>query len=116
MRQLSRLDEICLNVDTAIRTLFGLPKNTGRPRPDDNIDPSVDAALSDQEKALAAALMRVDHCGEVCAQGLYQGQALTARLDEVKSAMQQAANEENDHLRWCRDRVKELGSHTWSGR
>ncbi len=112
MRQLSRLDEICLNVDTAIRTLFGLPKDTGRPRPDDNIDPSVDAALSDQEKALAAALMRVDHCGEVCAQGLYQGQALTARLDEVKSAMQQAANEENDHLRWCRDRVKELGSHT----
>lgn len=112
MRQFSFLDEVCLNIDTALRTLFGLPKDTGRPRPDKDVDPHVDSALSMQQKAEAAALMRVDHCGEVCAQGLYQGQAITARLDDVKIAMQRAANEENDHLRWCRERVKELGSHT----
>ena len=56
--------------------------------------------------------MRINHCGEVCAQALYQGQALTAKLPEVREKMEQAATEENDHLQWCADRLKELDSHT----
>jgi len=56
--------------------------------------------------------MRINHTGEVCAQALYQGQALTARLDNVRDSMEQAAQEENDHLVWCQQRVHALGSHT----
>jgi ubiquinone biosynthesis monooxygenase Coq7 len=112
MRQLSEIDHLCLQLDTVFRTLFGAPKVTGRARPDSGIDPRVDDRLSEDEKRHAAGLMRVDHCGEVCAQALYQGQALTARRDDIRENMQQAAAEENDHLRWCRDRVRELGSHT----
>ena len=57
-----------------------------------------------------AGLMRVNHAGEIAAQGLYQGQAATARLDEVRQSMEQAAEEENDHLAWCEERLSELGS------
>jgi ubiquinone biosynthesis monooxygenase Coq7 len=56
--------------------------------------------------------MRVNHAGEVCAQALYQGQALTARQDDTRRQMAQAAEEENDHLLWCRHRIHELGGHT----
>jgi ubiquinone biosynthesis monooxygenase Coq7 len=58
-----------------------------------------------------AGLLRVDHAGEVCAQALYQGQALTARRADVRSRLEQAAREENDHLAWCGRRLEELGSH-----
>ena len=57
-------------------------------------------------------MMRVNHAGEVCAQALYQGQALTARRKETRDQMKQASDEENDHLAWCRQRLKELGGHT----
>jgi 3-demethoxyubiquinol 3-hydroxylase len=56
--------------------------------------------------------MRINHTGEVCAQALYQGQALTARLEAVREQMTQAAQEEIDHLAWCEQRLKELDSHT----
>jgi ubiquinone biosynthesis monooxygenase Coq7 len=56
--------------------------------------------------------MRINHAGEICAQGLYQGQALTARLPKVREKMEQAAEEENDHIAWTADRIKELGGHT----
>ena len=69
-------------------------------------------SLSDEERRHAAGLMRVNHTGEVCAQALYQGQALTAKLTSVRSEMEQAANEEIDHLAWCQERVKQLGSHS----
>ncbi len=68
-----------------------------------------DAELSAEEKRRAAALMRVNHCGEVCAQALYQGQALFARDAAVVAAMQEAADEEIDHLAWTAERVRELG-------
>jgi ubiquinone biosynthesis monooxygenase Coq7 len=55
--------------------------------------------------------MRINHCGEVCAQALYQGQALTAKLPDVREKMEQAAAEENDHLQWCSDRLEQLDSH-----
>src|SRR5690606_348426 len=68
--------------------------------------------LSEEERRHAAALMRVNHSGEVCAEALYQGQALTARLPRVRDEMEAAANEEEDHLAWCEARLRVLGSHT----
>jgi ubiquinone biosynthesis monooxygenase Coq7 len=69
-------------------------------------------ALLEAERAESARLMRVNHAGEVAAQALYQGQALTARNPQVKSAMQEAATEEIDHLAWCEQRLKELKGRT----
>ncbi len=66
--------------------------------------------MSYQEKRHAASLMRINHTGEVCAQALYQGQALTAKLPNVRDKMEQAAQEEVDHLAWCSERIHELGS------
>jgi len=60
---------------------------------------------------MSEGFMRVNHSGEVCAQALYQGQALTARSTIVREKMAQSAWEENDHLVWCEDRIKELGGH-----
>ncbi|MCB1616759.1 MAG: 2-polyprenyl-3-methyl-6-methoxy-1,4-benzoquinone monooxygenase, partial [Pseudomonadales bacterium] len=71
-----------------------------------------DGSLSDSEKKHAAGLMRVNHTGEVMAQALYQGQALTARLQSVREQMERAADEEIDHLAWCEERVKQLDGHT----
>jgi ubiquinone biosynthesis monooxygenase Coq7 len=71
-----------------------------------------DAELSAAERELSGRLMRINHTGEICAQALYQGQAATARLSEVRGKMQQAAQEENDHLAWTEQRIRELGGHT----
>lgn len=68
-----------------------------------------DAEMSPQEREHAMRLMRVNHAGEVAAQALYHGQALTAKLPKVREEMEHAADEENDHLAWCEQRVKELG-------
>ncbi len=106
---LSLVDQICLVADTALRTLSGHARVTDRPAPDKDL---AEAELSIEEKKRVAGLMRINHCGEVCAQALYQGQALTARLPEAREKMDQAAMEENDHLNWCRKRVTSLGSRT----
>lgn len=98
-----------INIDHGMRTVFGKPEITERPNPAEGVG---EAELSDAEKQLAARLMRINHAGEISAQALYQGQALTARLPEVREKMERAALEENDHLEWCERRVKELGSHT----
>lgn len=71
-----------------------------------------DAGLNEDERAHAAALMRVNHVGEICAQGLYDGQALTARTPKVGTHMRRAAAEEETHLAWCAQRVAELGGRT----
>lgn len=71
-----------------------------------------EATLSDGERRHAAGLMRVNHCGEICAQALYEGQALTARSTAVREALAAAAGEEEDHLAWCRQRLDELDSRT----
>ncbi len=92
-------------VDRALRTLAGVHTAT-RPSPAYGV-PECD--LSDAERTHAAALMRVNHVGEVCAQALYQGQRLTARSEENRRALQKAANEEQDHLGWSADRIDELG-------
>lgn len=107
-RQYSALDHFLFNIDTGVRTLLGAPEITERKNP---ADKQVEAELSDTDKKLSGRLMRINHAGEVSAQGLYQGQALTAKLPEVRQQMVRAAQEENDHLDWCAGRCKELGTH-----
>ena len=109
VRDYSLLDRLIDQFDTGLRTVFGRPVVTERPDPAADIE---DTELTEQERDLSARLMRINHAGEVAAQGLYQGQALTARLPEVRDKMERAALEENDHLAWCENRVEELGSHT----
>ena len=108
-RNFSPADHLMMQIDTGLRTLFGKPSITERPNPEDVVE---EGELSSNEKELAGRLMRINHSGEVAAQGLYQGQALTAKLPEVKEKMERAAQEENDHLDWCEQRIKELGTHT----
>ena len=108
-RHYSPFDRLLINVDRGLRTVFGRPETSGRPDP---ADTCAEADLSEREKDEAARLMRVNHSGEVSAQALYQGQALTARLPQVREKMEQAALEENDHLEWCARRARELGGRT----
>jgi len=108
MRKLSPIDNVILGMDNAVRTIFGQPIVTERPNPADAHD---EADLDEKERDLAGRLMRINHAGEVSAQGLYQGQAVTARLPEVRERMERAALEENDHLDWCERRATEMGTH-----
>lgn len=109
MRQLSPLDHFVAHVDNALKTLVPGAATPFRPSPSEAVK---DGDMTDSDKAHAAGLMRINHTGEVCAQALYQGQSLTARLPEVREAMEEAADEEIDHLVWCEERIKELGSRT----
>ncbi|MFD1216011.1 2-polyprenyl-3-methyl-6-methoxy-1,4-benzoquinone monooxygenase [Microbulbifer celer] len=106
-RQLTGLDRLLLQADRALRTLSPGSPCHERPSPAKAAD---EAELSDKERRHAAGLMRVNHSGEVCAQALYQGQALTAKLPQVRSEMEHAADEEIDHLAWCEQRLQELDS------
>ena len=108
-RQYSPLDILINNFDIGLRTLSGNAPSTGRADPAHS---HTEQDLNEAQKTLAGRLMRINHAGEVAAQGLYQGQALTAKLPLVREQMEQAAAEENDHLRWCRQRANELGTHT----
>ena len=99
------IDRILGAADQALRTLFATPRST-RPCP---VVPAEATHLGAQEKQHAAALMRVNHVGEICAQALYQGQALTARDPEARATLEQAAREEKDHLVWSAERIRELG-------
>lgn len=98
-------DNLIVEFDKGLRTLFSKAQSA-RPYPDAGLP---EAALEEDEKKLAAALMRVNHSGEICAQALYQGQALTARDPVVQEKLQQAAQEETEHLAWTSKRVHELG-------
>jgi ubiquinone biosynthesis monooxygenase Coq7 len=102
------IDRAISGFDRALRTVAGVYE-ADRPNPAAGLQ---EAELSDRERAHAAALMRVNHVGEVCAQALYQGQALTARHSGARAALEQAAREEGDHLAWSAERVHELGGHT----
>ncbi|MEJ2388050.1 MAG: 2-polyprenyl-3-methyl-6-methoxy-1,4-benzoquinone monooxygenase [Chromatiaceae bacterium] len=105
-RDYSPVDRVLMNLDQAVRTLFGKPRTTERQSPAEG---HPEAELSDYERKHLGRLMRVNHTGEVCAQALYQGQALTARLPEVRRNMERSAREENDHLDGCESRINELG-------
>ena len=99
------IDKIIIGFDSALRTLL-TPAQTLRPVPGSALP---EAELSDTEKKLSSALMRVNHVGEVCAQALYQGQGLTARNTEIQQTLMQAAREETEHLAWTERRIAELG-------
>jgi len=105
-RQLSPIDNFLAQIDLALKTITSENPRYNRPSPANNTS---DQGLTEEEQYTAARLMRVNHTGEVCAQALYQGQALTAKLTSVRREMEHAANEEIDHLSWCRERVVQLG-------
>ncbi len=102
---MSILDPFILQVDLALRTVF-TKAPTVRPMPGEAFP---EAELTDGERRHAAALMRINHVGEVCAQALYSGQAFTAQDGTVREALQQAAWEETEHLNWTERRIEELG-------
>ncbi|MCW5575565.1 MAG: 2-polyprenyl-3-methyl-6-methoxy-1,4-benzoquinone monooxygenase [Burkholderiales bacterium] len=99
------LDDLIIGFDRGLRTLFA-PARSIRPVPGEDVR---DADMSPAQRALAAALMRVNHTGEVCAQALYQGQAMTARDSGARAALEEAAQEETEHLAWTEQRIAELG-------
>lgn len=94
--------------DQALRSVVPNTTQAERPLP----SAQTESALNVSDARRVAGLMRVNHSGEVAAQALYHGQALTAKLPHVREAMQHAAREEQDHLAWCETRLKELDSHT----
>jgi len=102
---LDAIDRAIVELDRALRTVAGVHA-ARRASPADTVP---EADLDAGKREHAAALMRVNHVGEVCAQALYQGQALTARNDSVRASLEQAAQEEEDHLAWSADRIRELG-------
>ncbi|MEL6302162.1 MAG: 2-polyprenyl-3-methyl-6-methoxy-1,4-benzoquinone monooxygenase [Pseudomonadota bacterium] len=100
-------DRLIAGADNALRTLASAAPEPSRPSPARD---TADSNLNEQERKLAASLMRVNDAGEVAAQGLYQGHALVARDRAVLEQLHHAAEEEFDHLAWCRNRLSELDS------
>ena len=98
-------DSVIVEFDRALRTVLGEPQSR-RSNPADAV---AEEPLDEGLRRRAAALMRVNHCGEVCAQALYQGQALASSSREIKAALARAASEEADHLAWSAQRIRELG-------
>lgn len=103
------IDQLLSEIDQSLRTVYGRSPVTERANPAD--DKPEKADMTDTERDLAGRLMRINHAGEVSAQGLYQGQALTAKREDIREQMHRAAMEENDHLAWTEKRIDELGSH-----
>ncbi len=108
-RSITPLDRFLIRLDEALRLSVGAAPAAARPNPAAGIK---EAELDEEERRHAAGLMRVNHAGEVCAQALYAGQAATARQATVRIAMQQAADEEIDHLSWCETRLRQLDNRT----
>lgn len=112
-RRMSFIDHAICGFDRALRSLTSDTQVLTKARPSISSEQLLKSeALDEKEKQHAAGLMRVNHSGEVCAQALYQGQALTAKLPHIREEMSVAADEEIDHLAWCESRIKELDSHT----
>nr|WP_299243145.1 2-polyprenyl-3-methyl-6-methoxy-1,4-benzoquinone monooxygenase [uncultured Halomonas sp.] len=108
-RKLSRADNLIHQFDTILRTLVPHAAQSSRPSPATG---QQDIEMSESERSQAESLMRINHTGEVCAQALYQGQGLTAKLADTRMQMEKAAQEEVDHLAWCDARLTELDGRT----
>jgi 3-demethoxyubiquinol 3-hydroxylase len=104
------LDQLLAAADRALRTIASAPTAVRRSPADATKE--ADDKLSDSERREAAALMRVNHVGEVCAQALYDAQALAARSPEMRAVFEAAAREETDHLAWTAERIDALGGRT----
>lgn len=107
-RNYSLLDQIVIRADRMLDLLGGTQAAAGRPSPAAD---RLEARFAAGSRRETAGLLRVDHTGEICAQALYLGQALVARDPSIAAFLRQAAREEVDHLRWCRERLQELDSH-----
>ncbi len=110
MRHASTLDQLINTFDRSLRTLSPGATRASQSSPATSLPETQE--LNAEESKHVAGLMRINHTGEVCAQGLYMGQALTARDENVKASMQVSAQEEEDHLAWCEERLKELDAKT----
>lgn len=108
---LSPTDRLLAAADSALRTLWAPPQGA-RPTPEPAVPADLQAELTDEERRLSSALMRVNHVGEVCAQALYTAQALVTRDETLRHQLDAAAREETDHLAWTRERLAELGGRT----
>ena len=108
-RKHSLFDRLIKHADDALRTVAGTHGELPREHPAKDV---AVPQLTDAERKHVAGLMRINHTGEVCAQALYAGQAVSARLPRVRKAMEHAAKEEEEHLWWCESRLQELNSHT----
>lgn len=106
-RRYSLLDRLLVQADQSLRTLVPGAAQANRPSPAQHL---ANVPMNEGERKHIAGLMRINHTGEVCAQALYQGQALTAKLPDIREKMEHAAEEEIDHLAWCEQRLRELGS------
>ncbi len=106
-RNYTRLDRLIVSFDDALRMATGQQHKAQRENPATDVP---EVVMDEENRRHVAGLMRINHAGEVCAQALYAGQAATARNPEVQAEMQKAANEEIDHLSWCKDRLDELDS------
>lgn len=105
MQQLSSTDRLIASLDNALRTVFGNHSaSRSLPQPTEPAAP-----LSESDRSLSAALMRVNHVGEVCAQALYEAQALGTRDAALQARYEAAAREETDHLAWTETRLEQLG-------
>jgi ubiquinone biosynthesis monooxygenase Coq7 len=102
---LPRLDDLIVAFDRGLRTVFA-PAQSVRATPGEELP---EAEMSEEQRRLSASLMRVNHTGEICAQALYQGQAMTARDPASRQALEQAAREETEHLAWTERRIEALG-------
>ena len=111
MQNLTALDRLLAAAQRAVQTVSGR-SIASRPYPPLEATEGQPVALSEWERRHAAALIRVDHVGEVCAQALYEGQALGARQQRVRAALERASREEVDHLAWTRKRLEELEDRT----
>lgn len=103
----SLLDRVLIAIDNGIRTVCATP-NAARPSP---AQEEHESDLTQEQRKHSAALMRINHTGEVCAQALYYGQAAASSSEQIKNTMLTAAQEETDHLGWCQERIQELNSH-----
>jgi ubiquinone biosynthesis monooxygenase Coq7 len=107
-RHYSIFDRLCIGLDQAVRALSDTTHTTGKINPAKHTE---EHPLTAEQRKKSAALMRINHAGEICAQALYHGQGIVSRTNHVQVKMQHAALEEGDHLVWCRERLNELGSH-----
>lgn len=107
IRHFSSVDQWLISFDRGLKAILNQTP-PDRPNPATDVP---DIVLSQTEQKKSAALLRVDHAGEICAQALYQGQALTTRHEHTRKLLFQSAQEEMDHLAWCQTRLNELNSH-----
>ncbi|MEM7400382.1 MAG: 2-polyprenyl-3-methyl-6-methoxy-1,4-benzoquinone monooxygenase [Pseudomonadota bacterium] len=108
MRNLNSTDQLVSHIDRGLRTLFAQPSNkpTSSPSPAENIDETPELNIEDKKRA--ARLMRVNHAGEIAAQGLYQGHSSVVKDKDVRQKFIESAKEEEAHLSWCESRLNEL--------